>query len=138
MNIKNCRSCGKIFNYVSGPYTCQACRDLMEQKFQEVKEYIRENRGAAIQQVAEACDVDVAQIRQWLREDRLEVTEDSPIQMSCEGCGAPIRSGRFCDKCKAGAANGFQNVLNDDKAVKAQKRAAEEQQGKSSAKMRYL
>ncbi len=136
MNIKNCRSCGKIFNYVSGPFTCPACREQMEQKFQEVKAYIRDNRGVSIQEVAEACDVDVAQIRQWLREDRLEVTEDSPIRLTCEGCGAFIRSGRYCEKCKNGAASGFQELINENK--QAQRRVVEDQKDKSGPKMRYL
>ena len=136
MNIKNYRSCGKIFNYVSGPFTCPACREKTEQKFQEVKGYIQDHRGASIQEVAEACDVDANQIRQWLREDRLEVTEDSPIQLTCEGCGAFIRSGRYCEKCKSGAASGFQDVLNANR--KTQQKVESEPKDKSGPKMRYL
>ena len=64
MNVRNCRSCGNIFNYVVGQVICPACREKMEQKFQEVKEYIRSHKGVGINEVAEACDVDVAQIRQ--------------------------------------------------------------------------
>ena len=41
MNARNCRKCGKLFNYVSGPPICMACREALEKKFQEVKEYIR-------------------------------------------------------------------------------------------------
>ena len=36
--------CGHIFNYVAGPFLCPHCREKMEAKFQEVKEYIRNNR----------------------------------------------------------------------------------------------
>ena len=69
MNVRNCRKCGKLFNYISGPSWCPACREQMETKFQEVKEYIRENPGVFVQQVAEACDVEPSQINQWLREE---------------------------------------------------------------------
>ncbi|MCR5478086.1 MAG: flagellar protein [Lachnospiraceae bacterium] len=110
MNARNCRRCGKIFNYVVGMPICPACKEAMEAKFQEVKEYIREHKGVGIQEVAEACDVDPQQIRQWLRDDRLEMTEDSAIMLNCEGCGTPIRSGRFCDKCKAQMLSGLQQV----------------------------
>ncbi len=112
MNVKNCRVCGRIYNYVSGPNVCPSCRQKMEEKFQEVKEYIRNHKGCGIQEVSEACDVDGAQIRQWLREDRLEVTEDSAIFLSCESCGGPIRSGRFCEKCQMNMTKGFKDVLS--------------------------
>ncbi|MBR6381377.1 MAG: flagellar protein [Lachnospiraceae bacterium] len=110
MNARNCRRCGKIFNYVVGMPICPACKEAMEVKFQEVKEYVREHKGVGIREVAEACDVDPQQIRQWLRDDRLEMTEDSAIMLNCEGCGTPIRSGRFCDKCKAQMLSGLQQV----------------------------
>lgn len=135
MNIKNCRVCGRIFNYLSGAPVCPSCRESMEAKFQEVKEYIREHRGVGVQEVAEACDVDPAQIRQWLREDRLEVTEDSAMFLDCESCGAPIRSGKFCEKCKMNMTKGFNDVLKANKPEPApQKQSSADQ----SAKMRFL
>lgn len=136
MNVKNCRNCGRIFNYVSGPFTCQVCREQLELKFQEVKEYIRAHKGVGIPEVSEACDVEPSQIRQWLREDRLEVTEDSPIQLLCESCGTMIRSGRFCDKCKNSVTSGLKEVLKEGR--EALKKAAPDERDKSGPKMRYL
>ena len=100
MNIKNCRVCGGIFNYVVGEQICPKCKETREAKFQQVKAYLQENRGANIQNVADDCEVEPSLIKKWLREGRLELTEDSPLALSCEGCGARIRSGRFCDKCQ--------------------------------------
>lgn len=134
MNVKNCRGCGKLFNYMSGPYMCPACRERMEEKFQEVKEFIREHPGVNIQQISEACDVDSKQIRQWLRDDRLEVTEDSPLFLDCESCGAPIRSGKYCEKCKNALTNGFNNVLSSNKPKPSEPQKRE----KDSPKMRFL
>lgn len=134
MNIRNCRVCGRIFNYLSGAPVCPSCRDKLEAKFQEVKEYIREHRGAGIQEVAEACDVDPAQIRQWLKDDRLEVTEDSPMFLNCESCGAPIRSGKFCEKCKNSMSKGFDEVLRSNRPEpQPQKKSNDD-----SARMRFL
>ena len=79
MNARNCRKCGKLFNYVSGPPICMACREKLEEKFQEVKKYIQDNGHAGIQQVAEACDVSTNQIHQWLREERLELSAESGV-----------------------------------------------------------
>ena len=73
MNVRNCRKCGNLFNYVSGPPICMACREKLEEKFQEVKKYIQDNGHAGIQQVAEACDVSTNQIHLWLREERLDM-----------------------------------------------------------------
>lgn len=115
MNIKNCRSCGRIFNYVAGPFVCQVCREGLEKKFQEVKEFIREHPGVTIPEVSDACDVEPHQIRQWLREERLELAENSPIFLNCEGCGATIRCGRFCEHCKASTTRGFRDVLEQNR-----------------------
>lgn len=115
MNVRNCRKCGRIFNYVSGPVTCPRCREDLEKKFQEVKKYVRENAGAGIQEVAEECDVDPKQIRKWIQEERLEFSEDSPVKIPCEGCGAMIRSGRFCEKCKAQVTKDIQGVVGQSK-----------------------
>ena len=133
MNVRNCRSCGRIFNYVSGPPTCPSCREKLEEKFQEVKEYIRNNKGTGIQAVAEACEVEVAQIRQWLREERLELSEDSGIYLTCESCGAPIRSGRFCEKCANSMTRNLQDVLKANKP--APKPVKDDAEG---PKMRFL
>lgn len=134
MNIRNCKLCGKIFNYVVGPILCPMCRESMEAKFQDVKDYIRENKGVGIAEVAEACEVDTGQIRQWLREDRLELSEDSAIMLNCESCGAPIRSGRFCDKCKNDVTKGFRDVLQANKAAKPESKKTND----DPAKMRFL
>jgi len=135
MNVRNCKSCGKLFNYIAGPPICPACKEASEAKFQEVKQYIRDHKGVGITEVAEACDVDPAQIRLWLREDRLEVTEDSAIMLNCEGCGAPIRSGRMCDKCKANMANTLGGIVNAHKAATAPPPTKPKGEG---PKMRFL
>lgn len=135
MNVRNCRTCGRIFNYVAGPITCQACREKMEEKFQEVKEYIREHPGVGIPQVAEACDVDSAQIRQWLQDDRLELTEDSPIRLACESCGEQIRSGKYCEKCKNNMTRGFNDILG---AKKPKQPEPKKKDDKENPRMRFL
>ena len=135
MNIRNCRTCGKIFNYMSGPPICPACRDSAEAKFQEVKEYIREHRGAGINEVSEACDVEPSQIRQWLKDERLEVTEDSAVFLNCESCGAPIRSGKFCERCKASMTQSFNEVIKTSRPEPQKKK---NEDPRDNARMRFL
>ena len=113
MNVRNCRKCGRMFNYITGMPICPACKEVMEVKFQEVKEYIREHKGAGINEVARECNVETQQITQWLREDRLELAEDSAIMINCESCGSPIRSGKYCDRCRANMTNSLNRMAKD-------------------------
>ncbi|MDE7207267.1 MAG: flagellar protein [Lachnospiraceae bacterium] len=134
MNVRNCRKCGKLFNHVMGMPICPACKDALEKSFQEVKKYIRENRMADIMEVSEACEVEVSQIKQWIREDRLEFTEDSPVKLPCENCGAFIRSGKYCEKCKRDMANNLSSAIEKPKRVIEQPKKAQS----TGNKMRFL
>lgn len=136
MDIRNCRNCGNIFNYVRGPIICPACRESLEAKFREVKVYIQENPGVNIQNVSEKCDVEVSLIKQWLREERLEMAEGSSIYLDCENCGTPIRSGKYCDKCKAQMVSGFKNVMRSSAPDTSGKNRTDSKA--QSAKMRFL
>lgn len=134
MDVRTCRSCKRIFNYLSGPNICPACKESLEAKFQEVKAYIEEHRGAGMQEVSEECDVEVSQIRQWLREERLELMEGSAIMLSCESCNAPIRCGRFCDKCRNALANNFQSMMKGKEPTEP----TLYKRNRDGAKMRFL
>lgn len=134
MNVRNCRKCGRLFNYVAGYQMCATCKEALESKFQEVKEYVREHRGVGINEVAEACDVEPSMIQQWLREERLELTEDSGIMLACESCGALIRSGKYCDKCRMQLTNGFNSILQGRKPLEPERKT----QRSAEAKMRFL
>ena len=134
MDVKNCRRCRRLFNYIGGQPICPQCREELEKKFQEVKKYLFDHRNANIPEVVENCDVDENQIRQWVREERLEFSSGIDIGMTCETCGAPITSGRFCDKCKA-------SMINDLKSAGRQPEAPQPQAKKSEPsgnKMRFL
>ena len=134
MNVRNCKKCGKIFNYVVGPVICPRCKEGQEAKFQEVKKFVQENHGADITEVAEACEVEVKQIRQWIREERLEFTADSPVKIPCENCGEMIRSGKYCEKCKREMTNNLSSVMEKPKAVHAEPKKTQP----SGNKMRFL
>ncbi len=110
MNVRNCKSCGRLFNYVTGVPLCMSCRDEREQKFQDVKKYIEEHKHAGMQEVSEECEVEVKQIQQWIREERLSFADDSPIGINCEKCGTMIKTGRFCEKCKREMMNDLGSV----------------------------
>ena len=131
MDVRSCRSCRRLFNYLSGPPICPDCNEKLEKKFYEVKEYIRENPTVGLKQIAEETEVTVNQLRQWVREERLQFSEDSDIAMQCEKCGAKIFTGRYCDNCKSNIAHGL------TKAFAAEKPKEPAEKKPSGNKMRF-
>lgn len=121
MDVRNCKSCGRLFNYMGGAPICQNCQKKLEEKFQEVKAYLEENPGSSVDRVSEALDVSVKQIRQWIREERLTLSVAGADGVVCEQCGAPICTGRFCDKCKMEMANTFAGAIEKPKPQEVQK-----------------
>ena len=117
MEVRNCRTCGKLFNYLgSGKPICAACSAALEEKFYQVKEYIREHKDAGVNEVSEENDVSVSQIKQWIREERLAFSESSQVGIECEKCGAPILTGRFCKACKGSITDSLQSAYAQPKA----------------------
>ena len=48
MDVRNCRGCGRLFNYLQGPHLCPACMQKLEEKFSQVKDYLEDNPHATI------------------------------------------------------------------------------------------
>ena len=99
--VRACKICGRIFNYIYGDEVCPACKETQEDLFHRIKDYLWDNRGATEAEVAEIFDVSHKQLLMWLREGRLELCENSVIKLECEKCGAPILTGRLCKDCLA-------------------------------------
>lgn len=109
MELMNCRNCKNIFNYITGEKICPACKSALEEKYQEVKEYINEHPGVQASKVAEECETTLNQIKKWVREQRLVFSDDSLVGLDCERCGRQIHAGRFCKDC----AGGLADAMND-------------------------
>lgn len=133
MDVRNCRSCGRMYNYLGGPPICPSCQKALEDKFQQVKAYLDEHPDARVAEISEENDVSVKQIKQWVREERLIFSGDSVEGIECENCGKMIRTGRFCDACKNSMANTLQNAIEKPKVV-----VQEKKKDKDKDKMRFL
>jgi len=98
--ISNCTQCGKIFrNLGNGFNICQKCKELDEEEFNLVKDYIYENPFATLKNTASATGVKVMRIQSYLRNGRLMIPDNSPIFINCENCGTSIKYGRICIEC---------------------------------------
>lgn len=136
MEVRNCRSCGRLFNYMGGGYfICGICKDELDKKFANVKKYIRENPKASMQQISEDNEVSVNQIEKWVREDRLVFADDSPIGIDCESCGAMIKSGRYCNVC---ADNIHRNLSSAYREEKKEAPVQKKSDSREKDKMRFL
>ena len=122
MEIVSCKECGKLFNFIRGQRVCPACSRKLEDKFMEVKKYVREHPNVDVKELSEEMDVSVRQINRWVREERLVFSDDSPVGLPCESCGVTIKTGRFCDKCKAELATGFRHAAGQAAGTKKKRR----------------
>lgn len=131
MDVRNCKRCGKIYNY-DGFKNCPTCRREDEADFIKVKEYIYDSPGANISEVERETEVDSEKIIEFLRQGRLEVGDGHNLVLDCEVCGVGIKSGRFCDKCKNDMARDLGGAIKSDKKPEGPKKRES-----TTAKFRY-
>ena len=108
----------------------------LEQKFQDVKEYLRQNPDSSISKTATENDVSVKQIKQWIREERLVISNGVAEGIVCENCGKPINTGRFCEACKKNMVDEFSGAY--PKKVSAPADFSSASTTKENDKMRFL
>lgn len=133
MEVRNCRGCGRLYNYI-GSVTpmCPNCMKSLDEKYESVKQYIYDNPRANINQVSMELEVSIQQLQRWIREERLSFSDDSAVGIECENCGTMIKTGRFCLECKAKLKNEINSVI-------PKKTAADERSQKDGGpRMRYL
>lgn len=134
MEVITCKSCGKIFNYISGSRICPQCVKKMDEKFAEVKKYVYDHPKVGINELAEEMDVSIRQIKRWVKEERLCFSEDSPVGIECENCGTLIKTGRFCKACKDKLSSGLKDAAGMNRPVAV----APVKKGPTENKMRFL
>jgi phage antirepressor YoqD-like protein len=124
MEVRVCKNCRRLFQYIYGPELCPDCAKLLpkdekervykkltatlkpmlredEEKYEQVKDYIVSHPRATIVEIAKENDIAPTKLFEWIREDRLEFSEDSQYAwFECANCGAKIKSGRLCNRCK--------------------------------------
>ena len=132
MDVRSCKMCRALYTYEGGlyKYLCPACSRKMEEKFKQVKDYIRENPGCNTAEVSAFCDVSVPQIERWIREERLSFSPESEVGLPCEKCGAVIKSGRYCERCRVEVIRDLTDVYSVAKPEKKKRREDD--------KMRYI
>ena len=133
-DVRNCKKCGKIFNYIGGEQTCSVCRQLDEDDFKRVKEYLYDNPGASMSEISSVLDISVEKIKRFLREGRLEiVNQEGNIFLECVHCGKAIKSGRLCPECERDLARELKST-----AGQMGQKLAQNSGGDKNDALRYL
>ncbi len=133
MDVRNCKKCNQLFNYTGDSNLCPKCTREMEEKFFQVRDYIRDNPTASMTAVAEENDVPIQQLKKWVRQERLTFTKESGVTIDCEACGKPILTGRYCKECLGSMRNGFNSMYQaKDKEGKPKPKIS------SGGKMRFI
>ena len=97
-DYKECEFCKRPLPDDYDETMCPHC--IENQLFHEVKEFIREN-DVNEYQVAAEFHIPVRQVKEWIREGRIEY-KTQPKNLSsdyCVRCGASILFGSYCSKC---------------------------------------
>jgi len=134
-DVRNCKRCGRIFNYIGGQPICHACREKEEADFRRVKEYLYENPGATLSEVSSALDISVEQIKHYLREGRLEIVgNERNLILECERCGKSITTGRYCNECAKELEKGLKATARE----MSKKLSDSEDEKRSAVWLRYV
>ncbi|OOB80170.1 MAG: hypothetical protein BEN19_06325 [Epulopiscium sp. Nuni2H_MBin003] len=127
MEVKTCRECKKLFQYVSGKRVCPVCLKKHAQWLIDVKDYIREQPTCTINKIHEDIGVPIRIIEDFIRDGSLELSAGSSISVKCTMCGSPITKGKVCDKCNASRLN---DMTNAGKEMGAKRKAELEAKSK--------
>lgn len=97
----NCEECEGLMIFKGvGEYECEKCGFIAYDDYGKTRLFLEKNPGANAGEVELRTGVSQKSIRQMLKEKRFEISADSAVFMTCEICGAQIRSGSMCAKCE--------------------------------------
>lgn len=134
MNVANCPRCGKIF--VKGfAEVCPVCVKDIDQQYERCLKYLRENKGAAIQELSEVTEVSIKQITKFIREGRISLVNAPNMSYPCEVCGTLIRENKMCDLCRNKLVKDVRNNTEDERRKEELKEQLKKIEPKASYKI---
>lgn len=117
----NCEECGgKMFYQEDGVYQCTECGHIELDDFGKIKEYLTENDGASMVEIASATGVEMKIIRMFLEDGRIQIPKGSKLFISCKRCGCSLRSGRYCEDCIRELGNDLKDAFAEAPGQKAE------------------
>ncbi len=129
MSIANCTRCDRVFKKLFDRKICPDCIQAEEEAYRLVVDFLDQNPGSNLGQIAEGAGVEEAQILRFIREGRLTLLDKlgEGARVACRRCDTPIASGQYCGAC-------FQEVGN---ALRDSARGVGEDKERSSSRIRH-
>lgn len=97
-----CRYCGGDVEKISqGVYRCKKCGKENYDYFRTVRNYLQKHGAKPAIIIERETGVPRYVIEQLISQEYLEIPKMETARLSCSRCGASIRTGTLCDRCKA-------------------------------------
>ena len=114
MSLTNCSRCGRMFQRTGAGRVCFDCKEVEEQAYRLVRDFLEANPGSDIPTVSTGTGVDEGAILKLLQDGRLVALGDltSGMAIECQRCGAPTASGRFCPPCVEGLGSALNQAAS--------------------------
>lgn len=108
--IRNCPSCGELFNYIGIRDVCVKCAQKEEELYEVVYRFLRkrENRAANVDRIVEVTGVEKDLLFKWVRKGRLHPAQFPNLGYPCDNCGRLTNNGKLCDQCREGLKSDLQ------------------------------
>lgn len=105
-----CQYCGckELRNVTMGTFRCVRCGRDNYDDYQTIRNYLEKMGASTAQEIERDTGVPRRIIEYFFRNEYLEIPKGSPVRVPCEKCGAPIRTGVLCEKCKQ-EKNGYES-----------------------------
>lgn len=134
MAPRQCKRCKTLFNYMQGDVLCPRCKEKEEEEFKTVRKYLKLNPKSTIHQTVNDTGIPIKTVTKFIRDGRLEITDDSPIGIDCQRCGRMIKTGSYCEECEVELRKELNQVVNKTKTIKDESRL----NNKSKSKLYYF
>lgn len=97
-----CDKCGgKIEMTRIGVYVCKACKHENFDDFQTIRNLLNQKGPMPAALIARETKVPRSIIEYFFKEEYLEIPNSSSFRIRCKKCNNPIRTGEYCEACKA-------------------------------------
>jgi ribosomal protein L37AE/L43A len=96
-----CKYChGELKDVGAGIFKCLECGQENYDYLRTVRNYLEKEGARSVAVISRETGVPRHAVDYFLRQEFLEIPKLAPERLSCQRCGAPIRTGYLCDKCK--------------------------------------
>ena len=110
--LKNCSECGKLYMEI-GQGMCPDCIVREQEAEQIVYSFVRDHDKCSIKDIVEGTGVKEKVVFRMLKAGRF-IASGLEISYPCQGCGAPITTGKLCSKCS-------KDIINQAARLQAEK-----------------